>query len=264
MPSRASALGGPMGTICPSRSSAPSTCFSASSLSWICVCPCTRLTFRLTVRLPRVTRLPTVSRMRGSRPSKPGGTRSLISRPRPFTERTSQCQLKLPIAPSARAKPVMLLMVMVSVHRLWMPKQERCRWHALLYTNPIRVLKSSRSAHVQQGEGGKAIRSTWRFGWVVGAPTLAVLVASRCCALARIRLRSLALFGWSADDSPRLRLSRCRRISRRRRRHRLGLQLLLYSAPLLHVRVMVLESFRKNVAAGAVCDEITGLWYLPG
>src|SRR3977135_2578159 len=35
-----------------------------------------------------------------------------MSRPRPLTERTSQCQPIDPVAPSDRAKPVMLLMVM--------------------------------------------------------------------------------------------------------------------------------------------------------
>src|SRR5204863_5927842 len=44
--------------------------------------------------------------------SYPGGSRRRTSGPRPFAERTSQCQLIGPIAPSDRAKPVMLLMVM--------------------------------------------------------------------------------------------------------------------------------------------------------
>ena len=54
----------------------------------------------------------TASRTRGSRRSKPGGSRRRMSRPRPLTLRTSQCQRTPPLAPSARAKPVMLLMVM--------------------------------------------------------------------------------------------------------------------------------------------------------
>ena len=64
--------------------------------------------------LPRVTCRPTASRTRGSSGSFPGGSRSRRSNPRPLTLRTSQCQVTPSCAPSARAKPVMLLMLIAA------------------------------------------------------------------------------------------------------------------------------------------------------
>ena len=69
MPSSASGRGAATSVVALRLSSAASTWRSATSLSRICVAPSLCLTLRLTVRLPRVTRLPTASRMRASMPS---------------------------------------------------------------------------------------------------------------------------------------------------------------------------------------------------
>ena len=124
MASRASGCGGAVARRAARPSSAASTWASAASLSLRRVSPSLRFTFRLMLRLPRVMRLPTASRIRTSSPSWPGGSRSRKSRPRPLTERISQCQLMGPRAPSERAKPVMLLIVMsasANVKRLLAP-----------------------------------------------------------------------------------------------------------------------------------------------
>ena len=77
-----------------------------------------------------------------------------VAVPGPLTERTSQCQLSAPMAPSERAKPVMLLMVMSAL--------QACRRSYALGLRPARS-DSEAEAHADCsrtaiGEQGSACR----------------------------------------------------------------------------------------------------------
>src|SRR5271154_2322397 len=73
------------------------SCGSIESVAWM---------------LPRLKRSPASMRAAGSTLSNPGGMRNLRSSPRPLTLFTSQRQRRLPLAPGASAKPVILTRLM--------------------------------------------------------------------------------------------------------------------------------------------------------
>src|SRR5262245_3531082 len=241
MPSSASGCGGATAMLALRASSASSTWLSAASLSLIWLPPSVRLALRLTATLPRARCWDMAARMRGSRRSKPGGSRRRMSSPRLLTERSSQCQAADPVRPSRLANPVMLLSVIRTVCRCLATRGGRLE--GSLPETLAAAPGHNKNAAPAGGAGRWPALRCQRSGRLVAGglrPRLAIGLAVRPGARQGSRLRPPLGVG----------------ILRRRLRRRLALEILFHQAPLLHVGVVILEGFGEGVAAAAVGHKV--------